>query len=49
MKGKVTVFGSGKMIGVGTKSVKDAEKDLTIAYTMLMNVVEKRSTASNTS
>jgi TATA-box binding protein (TBP) (component of TFIID and TFIIIB) len=32
MKGVVTVFASGAIIGVGSRSVEDAERDLTIAY-----------------
>jgi TATA-box binding protein (TBP) (component of TFIID and TFIIIB) len=32
MKGVVTVFDSGAMIGVGSRSVEDAERDLTSAY-----------------
>jgi TATA-box binding protein (TBP) (component of TFIID and TFIIIB) len=32
MKGVVTVFGLGAVIGVGSRSVKDAERDLTSAY-----------------
>lgn len=37
MKGKlVTVFQSGRMISVGAKSVEDAEKDLTLAYSFIL-------------
>jgi len=37
MKGIVTVFGSGAMISVGSRSVEDAQRDLTIAYNAIMN------------
>lgn len=32
MKGKITIFSSGKMIEVGTKNIEDAKNDLTLAY-----------------
>jgi hypothetical protein len=31
------VFGSGAMIAVGSRSVKDAERDLTIVYNVILN------------
>jgi len=40
MKGVVTVFGSGAMIGVGSRSVEDAKRDLTIAYKMILKHAE---------
>jgi TATA-box binding protein (TBP) (component of TFIID and TFIIIB) len=40
MKGIVTVFGSGAMISVGSRSVEDAERDLTIAYNMILSCME---------
>jgi TATA-box binding protein (TBP) (component of TFIID and TFIIIB) len=42
MKGVVTVFGSGVMIGVGSRSVEDAERDLTIAYNTILSRIEHR-------
>jgi TATA-box binding protein (TBP) (component of TFIID and TFIIIB) len=36
----VTVFSSGAMISVGSRSVKDAEKDLTIAYNVILSYTE---------
>jgi len=38
MKGIVTVFDSGAMIGVGSKSAEDAERDLTIAYNVILSI-----------
>jgi TATA-box binding protein (TBP) (component of TFIID and TFIIIB) len=40
MKGIVTVFASGAIIGVGSRSVEDAEKDLTIAYNMILKCLQ---------
>lgn len=37
MIGRVTVFGNGKLISVGTKSPKQAEKELKIASKILQN------------
>lgn len=37
MKGKVIVFNTGKMIRVGTGNVEDAENDLVIAYSFIIN------------
>jgi TATA-box binding protein (TBP) (component of TFIID and TFIIIB) len=42
MKGVVTVFGSGAMISVGSRSVEEAERDLTIAYNMILSHIEHR-------
>jgi TATA-box binding protein (TBP) (component of TFIID and TFIIIB) len=39
MRGIVTVFGSGALIGVGSRSVEDVERDLTIAYNVILNLV----------
>ena len=39
MRDVIAIFGSGVMIGVGCKSVKDAESDLTIAYNVILNIV----------
>ena len=41
MKGVVTVFGSGAMISVGSRSVEDAERDLTIAYNRILSHIEQ--------
>jgi TATA-box binding protein (TBP) (component of TFIID and TFIIIB) len=41
MKGIVTVFGSGAMISVGSRSVEDAERDLTIAYNIILKHAEQ--------
>jgi TATA-box binding protein (TBP) (component of TFIID and TFIIIB) len=41
MKGVVTVFGSGAMISVGSRSVEDAERDLTIAYNTILSHIEQ--------
>ena len=38
MKGIVAVFSSGAMISVGSRSVEDAERDLTIAYNVILNI-----------
>jgi TATA-box binding protein (TBP) (component of TFIID and TFIIIB) len=37
MKGTVIVFSSGTMISVGSKSVEDAQRDLTTAYNAILN------------
>jgi TATA-box binding protein (TBP) (component of TFIID and TFIIIB) len=38
MKGMVTVFDSGAMIGIGSRSVEDAERDLAIAYNVILSI-----------
>jgi TATA-box binding protein (TBP) (component of TFIID and TFIIIB) len=40
MKGVVTVFGSGAMISIGSRSVEEAERDLTIAYNVILKHME---------
>jgi TATA-box binding protein (TBP) (component of TFIID and TFIIIB) len=42
MKGVVTVFGSGAMISVGSRSVEEAERDLTIAYNMILSRIKQQ-------
>ena len=37
MKGKVSIFSSGKLINVGTKSLKQAQQDLDITVTILVS------------
>ena len=37
IKGIVIVFSSGAMISVGSKSIEDAERDLTVAYYVILN------------
>ena len=37
MKGKVSIFSSGKLISVGTKSLKQAQQDLDITVTILVS------------
>ena len=37
IKGIVIVFSSGAMISVGSKSVEDAQRDLTVAYNVILN------------
>jgi|GEM_PF-1808312 len=41
MKGIVTVFSSGVMISVGSRSVEDAKRDLTIAFNAILNGVKR--------
>jgi TATA-box binding protein (TBP) (component of TFIID and TFIIIB) len=43
MVGVVTIFGSGAMISVGSKSVEAAKRDLTIAYNMVLRQAERLS------
>jgi TATA-box binding protein (TBP) (component of TFIID and TFIIIB) len=40
MKGIVIVFSSGVMISVGSKSVEDAKRDLTIACNAILNGIK---------
>jgi len=41
MKGIVTVFASGVMISVGSRSVEEAERDLTIVYNTILSHIEQ--------
>jgi TATA-box binding protein (TBP) (component of TFIID and TFIIIB) len=43
MEDVVTVFGSGAMIGVGSRSVEAAKRDLSIAYNMILGQAERLS------
>jgi TATA-box binding protein (TBP) (component of TFIID and TFIIIB) len=38
MRSIVTVFDSGAMISTGSRSVEDAERDLTIAYNVILSI-----------
>jgi TATA-box binding protein (TBP) (component of TFIID and TFIIIB) len=42
MKGIVTVFGSGAIISVGSRSMEEAGRDLTIAYNMILKQAKHR-------
>jgi hypothetical protein len=39
MEGVVTVFGSGALIAVGSRSVEGAKRDLTIAYSTILSAL----------
>jgi TATA-box binding protein (TBP) (component of TFIID and TFIIIB) len=43
MEDVVTVFGSGAMIGVGSRSVEATKRDLSIAYNMILRQAERLS------
>jgi len=46
MRSIVTIFSSGAMICAGSRSVEDAERDLTIAYNIILNHAENLNKAN---